>query len=244
METIANNLANLNTNGFKGDNVTFTLLEPEPYPNYKSPIPPANFKVGVEDLRYLKGNELAYVGIAGLHRDGSQGPAKITHNPLDFMIEGAGYFEVNTDQGIRYTRAGNMTLSPEGALVTAAGHAVMGEKGTIYLRSGEFELNPAGEIYQDGQLVDRLRLRSFADESSLERVGDNYLFYGGPEQEVTPAKDSTVRQGFIEGSNVNAIKNLTAMIMAHRSYEAYQKAVKNYDQMMEKSSNTIGAVRT
>lgn len=243
LEVLANNLANVNTVGFKGDNVTFTLLESEPNRNYKSPIPPANYKVDLTKLGPLRGNELSYVGIAGVERDLSQGPALVTHNSMDLMIEGDGYFAVNTNEGERYTRAGNLSLNSEGALTTNSGHPVLGEKGVIYLRSNQFEVNRNGEIFQDGQLVDRLKLVRFDDASALERSGNNYLFFGGPASGMGKVDTPQIKQGCLEGSNVNSIKNLTSMIIAHRSYEAYQKAVSNFDKMMEKSSNTIGSVR-
>ncbi|MFW7377897.1 MAG: flagellar hook-basal body protein [Oligoflexus sp.] len=243
MEALANNLANINTVGFKGDNVTFTLLEPEPYKNYPTPIPPANFKVDLNKIGPLKGNEMSYVGIAGMERDFTQGPAVITHNKLDFMIEGQGFFQVQTNEGPRFTRAGDLTLSRDGALITKSGDPVLGEKGVIYLRSSQFEVNEKGEILQDGQLLDRLKLFEFEEPKSLERVGQNYYLYSGPEEDIQLSQTARVRQGFLEGSNVNSIKNLTSLIMAHRSYEAYQKAVSNFDQMMEKSSNSIGDVR-
>lgn len=243
METLANNLANINTVGFKGDSVTFTLLEPEPFKSYPSPLPPANFKVDLNKIGPLKGNEISYVGIAGMEPDFTQGPAVITHNKLDFMIEGKGFFQVHTNEGPRFTRAGDLTLSRDGALVSKSGDPVMGEKGAIYLRSSQFEVNEKGEIYQDGQMLDRLALFDFEDPKSLERVGQNYYLYSGPTEDIQLNKSAKVLQGFLEGSNVNSIKNLTALIMAHRSYEAYQKAVSNYDQMMDKSSNSIGDVR-
>ncbi len=243
MEIIANNLANVNTVGFKGDAVTFTLLEPEPYKNYPTPLPPANYKVNLDDIAPLHGNEMAYVGVADVVRDNSQGPAITTHNSTDLMIEGEGYFAVHTNEGVRYTRSGDMTIGPDGALMDKAGFPVLGEKGVIYVRSNEFQINHAGEIYQDGQLVDRLAIYRFADQTQLQRVGNNHLFYGGAPEQMGRVEHPAVRQGFLEGSNVNAIKNLTSMIIAHRSYEAYQKAVSNFDQMMEKSSNSIGEVR-
>lgn len=243
MEIIANNLANLNTTAFKGDNVSFTLLEPEPYKSYKDPLPPANYKVDMEKVEPLHGNEMAYVGVADVVRDTTQGPALITNNPLDMMIDGEGYFTVNTAEGQRYTRAGNFTLNPDGALVTKSGDPVLGEKGLIYLRSNQFDVNAKGEIYQDGQLVDRLQVVRFADEKLLQRVGQNLFFNEENQAGMEKLKFAGVSQGQLEGSNVNAIRNLSAMIIAHRSYEAYQKAVSNYDQMMDKSSNSIGVVR-
>lgn len=243
IEVIANNLANLNTVGFKGDNVTFTLQEPDPYPNYKSPIPPANYKIAFKDLQYLHGNDLNYAGIAGMSRDVTQGPSIVTQNPSDVMIEGDGYFQVNTQDGIRFTRAGNLSIATDGALITPEGDPILGEKGVIYVREGGFKINEAAEVYQDGELVDRLKLFRFKDKDAIERAGRNYLLYSGHEDGVERITSPRVRQGFVEGSNVNAMKNLTAMIMAHRSYEAYQKTVSNLDSMMEKSSNSIGVVR-
>ncbi len=243
LEMIANNMANINTNGFKGDRVSFTLLEPEPEKNYTDPLPPANYKVGVEQLMYLKGNEVAYVGVADVTRDKTQGSAIQTQNPTDLMIEGDGMLAVHTPDGVRYTRNGSLALSRDGVLVSKEGHPVLGEKGDIVLRSGAFDVNDAGEIWQDGHLVDRLAVYRFEDDHQLERSGLNLFYYGGPEEGRKVAQGAQMRQGFLEGSNVNPIKNLTDMIIAHRSYEAYQKAVSNYDKMMEKSSNSIGEVR-
>ncbi len=166
-----------------------------------------------------------------------------TKNPLDLMIEGEGYFSVQTPDGVRYTRNGSLALSSDGVLVTKEGHPVLGERGDIFLRSGAFQVNNLGEVYQDGEMIDRLSLYTFDDDSALERVGENYLFFGGEPSSAKRVALPGVSQGFLEGSNVNAIKNLTDMILAHRSYEAYQKAVSNYDQMMEKTSNSIGEVR-
>lgn len=243
MDVIANNLANINTTAFKGDAVTFSLVEAEPYKNYKDPLPPANYKVDLDKVMPLRGNDMTYTSIAEIERDLSQGTAMATQNPFDLMIEGEGYLSVQTPDGERYTRAGDLTLSPDGALVTKSGHPVMGEKGAVYLRGTEFEVNQRGEIYQDGQLMDRLLVYRFEDEKQLERVGNNYFFHGSGPESMSRVEHPQIQQGYLEGSNVNAIKNLTAMIIAHRSYEAYQKAVSNYDQIMDKSSNSIGSVR-
>lgn len=243
LETLSNNLANLNTVGFKGDNVTFTLQDPEPFKNYPDIIPPANYKVDLNKIGPLRGNDMSYVGVAGMETDFTQGPAINTHNKLDLMIEGEGFFSVQTEEGLRYQRAGDMTLSKEGALVSKQGDPILGEKGVIYIRSDKFHVDARGEVYQDGQFVDKIKIQKFEDNKALERVGRNYYFYGGKAEDITEAENATLKQGFLEGSNVNPIKNLTALIVSHRSYEAYQKAVANYDQIMDKTSNSIGEVR-
>jgi flagellar basal-body rod protein FlgG len=245
LELIANNLANLNTVGFKGDRQTFTLLEAEPEKRYTDPLPPANFKVGIEQLLHLKGNEVLHVGVADVRRDDSQGPAIETKNPTDVMIEGEGMLAVMTPDGLRYTRNGSLALSRDGILVSKEGHPVLGEKGNIAVRAGAFQINDSGEVWQDKRLVDRIQLFAFDEDqgSALERAGLNLFHYGGTPEGRHVIANPQMRQGFLEGSNVNAIKNLTDMIIAHRSYEAYQKAVSNYDSMMQKSSNSIGEVR-
>jgi flagellar basal-body rod protein FlgF len=243
LELIANNMANMNTTAFKGDRVTFTLLEPEPEKYYRDPLPPANYKVGVEQLLNLKGNEVAYVGVADVTRDNTQGPAIQTQNPTDVMIEGEGMIGVHTPEGVRYTRNGSLSVSRDGILMSKDGFPVMGEKGDIVLRAQDFTINDRGEVWQSGQLVDRIPLFTVEDDQAMERAGYNLFYYGGKPEDLKMVKNPQMRQGYLEGSNVNAIKNLTDMIVAHRSYEAYQKAINDYDQMMQKSSNTIGEIR-
>lgn len=243
LEALSNNLANINTVGYKSDSVTFSLQDPEPYKNYPDPIPPANYKVDLDKIGPLKGNEISYVGIAGIKRDHTQGPAITTYNKLDLMIEGEGFFNVQTREGRRYQRAGDLTLNREGVLVTKQGDPVLGEKGLIYLKSEQFQINSAGNILQDGALVDTIKMSNFRNPENLEKVGMNYFLHKGhDESEVIPFEGS-LRQGFLEGSNVNSIKNLSNLIVSHRSYEAYQKAVSNYDKIMDKTSNSIGEVR-
>ena len=242
LEIIANNLANVNTTGFKGDKVSFTLQEPEPDKHYISPLPPANYKVNMEHMNPLVGNEMAYVGVADVKSDFTQGAAVETGNNADLMIDGDGFFVINTPQGERYSRDGAFKVSPDGALVNQDGLPVLGENGVIYVNGSGFSVNQDGQVFMNDRYVDKIMLRSFSDNNQLERVGKNQYVYTGAPDTVSPSKAS-LRQGYLEGSNVNAIQNMTAMIAAHRSYEAYQKAIKNYDNMMEKSANSIGEVK-
>jgi flagellar basal-body rod protein FlgG len=243
LDVIANNLANVNTVGFKGESVAFKVLEPEPEKNYVTPLPPANYKVSLEELMPFRGNDVDYVGISAIERDPTQGPAIKTDNRLDLMIEGQGYFSVNTREGVRYSRDGSFSLSSDGALVDKAGNPVLGEKGNVFIHGTDYQVNHLGEVYQHEKLIDKIIITKFDNEKALEMVGGNQFFYGGPDDGKKTVDFATVRQGFLEGSNVNAIRNLTAMIMAHRSYESYQKTIKNFDSMMEKSVNSIGQVR-
>lgn len=243
LDIIANNLANVNTVGYKEEKVAFKVLDPEPEKNYSSPLPPANFKQDMESIQPLKGNEIDYVEVSGVFRDDKQGPAISTGNKFDFMIEGDGYFKINTQEGLRYSRNGSFSLNQDGAITDAMGNPVLGENGVIFVKSTDFEVNSRGEVIQDGKLLDKISIANFSDQNFLEKVGMNYFFHSGPEDQVSTLEHPNVRQGYLEGSNVNPIKNLTTMILAHRSYESYQKAIKNMDSMMERSSNSIGSVR-
>ena len=240
MDIIANNLANLNTVGFKGESVTFTLLNAEPQIDADQPLPPANYKISMNDLFPLRGNEISYVGISGIHKDLSQGSPIETKNPFDLMIEGDGFFSVNTPEGVRYTRNGAFSLNAEGALIDQMGNTILGEKGTIFLKDQKVEINRLGEIYQGETLLDRIQIIKFENSEQLQNVGKNYLFFDGDSNGISRIDMPTLKQGYLESSNVNAIKNLTQLILAHRSYEAYHKAIKNMDGMMDKSSNVIG----
>ena len=243
LDIIANNLANMNTVAYKEESVSFKLLAPEPYKNYHDPLPPANFKIDLEQLLPLRGNEVSYVGVSGVARDNSQGSPIKTENPLDIMIKGEGFFAFQTQDGMRYGRNGALTLNHEGALVDKNGYPLQGEKGTIYLHGKDIEINPLGEVYQDGELVDKILVHKVQNPEHLEKVGMNHYYYTGPQEGLTQERYPALDQGYLESSNVNPIKNLTAMILTHRSYEAYQQAIKNFDTLMEKSSNEIGKIQ-
>lgn len=243
LQVLANNMANVSTNGFKGEDVAFSVIDSEPFQNYQSPVPPANYKLDFEKLSRLHGNEMSYVAVAEVRKDLTQGPPISTHNPSDLMIQGSGYFTLLTTDGERFTRDGSFSRLPSGALTSSDGSPVMGENGAIFIGPEEFSVNASGEIYQNDVLVDRIKIVSFDNPQSLEKVGGNKLFYNGDQTEIREEKGSVVHQGMLEGSNVNPMKNMTDLIVAHRSFEAYQKAMQNYDSMMEKSSNQIGLVQ-
>lgn len=242
LDIIANNLANANTVGFKEEAVSFKLIEPEPERTYVEPLPPANFKIDLSKWLPFRGNEMSYVGVSGVYRDYHQGSPLETKNPLDLMIEGDGFLAVNTKEGVRYSRNGSLAIAKGGVLSDQNGMPVLGAKGIVSLNGSQIQINTKGEIYQDGEFVDQLQIIDFDNKEQLEKVGLNLYHYTGPTNGAKGASP-TIRQGFLESSNVNTIKNLTSMIIAHRSYEAYQQAIKNYDNMMDKSNNRIGELQ-
>ena len=118
----------------------------------------------------------------------------------------------------------------------------MGENGSISgLTEGEVKILPTGEIYVSDRYLDKIKTVSFEDKKLLQKLGDNYFIHDGPPTNVT-SFSGEVTQGFLENSNVNPMRNLTNMIVAHRTYEALQKAVKAHDETLQLSSTKVGEV--
>ena len=242
LEILSNNLANSNTSGYKEEQITFQSMEANPWPSYSTALPPAQFKVDMNDLHPLRGNEMGYVAISDVQTSHIQGGLTRTGNPLDVAIQGDGFFAVQTPFGERFTRDGSFSLTPEGMLVTKNGAAVMGENGSISgLKEGDIKILDSGEVYIGDRYLDKIKTVSFDDKKLLQKIGDNSFIHDGPPTNMTASKGE-VSQGFLENSNSNPMRNLTNMIVAHRTYEALQKAVKAHDDTLQLSSNKIGEV--
>ena len=242
LEILANNIANAGTTAFKEEQVTFSAMSSDPWPAYASPLPPAPFKVDLRDVFPLRGNEMGYTAIANVATSHVQGGLRQTGNPLDVAVQGDGFFAVNTPFGERFTRDGSFSLTPEGSLVTKTGQLVQGENGPLTgLSEGDVKILPGGEIYAGDRFIDKLKVVAFADTSVLQKLGANlYVHDGAPENQRAPKGE--VSQGYLESSNVNPMRNLTNMIVAHRTYEALQKAIKSHDDSMA-TSNRVGEVQ-
>ena len=242
LEILANNVANMNTTGFKEEQVTFASLEANPWNSYPSALPPAQFKLDMRDLYPLHGNEMAYVTLSNVETSHVQGGLKRTGANTDVAIQGDGFFAINTPFGERYTRDGSFNLTSDGTLVTKSGAAVVGERGPLTgLSEGELKILPTGEVYNGDKFVDKIKVVAFSDKKLLQRLGDNLFVHdGAPENIVAPKGE--ISQGYVESSNVNPMKNMSNMIIAHRTYEALQKAVKAYDNTMQLSAQKVGEV--
>lgn len=242
MEIIANNLANTNTTAFKEDEISFQAQEANPWPSYPTPLPPAPFKINMQDLWPLKGNEMEYVTLSEVRTSHLQGPMIKTNNPLDIAVQGDGFFEVMTPFGERLTRDGSFSISNDGILITKNGAVVQGENGAISgLNGKELRILPTGEVYMGKEFIDKLKVIAFKDHTLLERLGENlWIHNGAPENIKAPVGE--ISEGYLEGSNVNPMRNLTNMIIAHRSYEALQKNVKSQDETMQ-YANKISEVQ-
>ena len=239
LDVISNNLANANTTSYKEDVVSFKAMLANPWPNYPNPLPPAPFKTDMQELYPLHGNEMEYAALANVKTDHVAGPLKLTQNSLDFAVEGDAFFETMTPFGAKYTRDGSFCVNSQGFLVTKSGDVVQGEQGGITgFNGGKIDVLPSGEVYCDKDFLGKLKLVKFRDVNVLEKVGNNTWTHTGVPENVSKNTTSLVRQGFLEGSNVNPVKNLTTLITAHRNFESLQKATKSQDEMM-KMSNKI-----
>ncbi len=206
-ETISNNLANLNTNAFRKDIISFN-----------------------EAL------SMNYVS----ETDFTPGPVRHTGNDLDVALEGQGFFKVQTPKGMRYTRDGAFTLNAQGVLVTRSGDVVLGENGPITITGGKMTITNDGQVVVDDTAVDKLMLVEFKRPQFLRKEGSSYYFHQGEENEVLAAAETSVKQSYLEGSNVNPTAEMIKMVEAYRSFESAQKAIQTIDEITSKMINDQG----
>jgi flagellar basal-body rod protein FlgF len=211
MDVVANNIANVNTTGYKTDRTLF-----EEFLNSGAH----------EDNFVAADRRLSYVQDRGTFRDFSQGPVEPTKNPLDIAIDGSAFLVVQTPAGERYTRDGGLQLNNLGQLVTVAGNPVLGAAGPIVFQPTDHDINitPDGTITvvegngRADSIRGKLRLVNFADAQRLLKEGLN-LYSAGQGAAQADTK-SAVRQGFIEKSNVNAVAEMSRMMEVTRAYTA------------------------
>jgi flagellar basal-body rod protein FlgF len=209
-DVVANNIANINTNGFKADHMLF-----EEYLNSKAH----------EDNFKLADRRISYVQDRGTFRDFSEGALEQTNNPLDVAISGDAFFTVQSAGGERYTRDGNLQINSTGQLVTSGGNPVLGTSGPIVFQPTDHDIVVSADgtitVQEGSARVDsirgKLRLVSFADAQKLLKQGDN-LYAAGEGGAPTQDIKSTVRQGYVEKSNVSSVVEMSRMIEINRTY--------------------------
>jgi flagellar basal-body rod protein FlgG len=203
-DAVSNNLANVNSNGFKQDTLSF-------------------------EMALTMKNKTAI--------DFSPGPVVHTGNPLDIALDGSGFFKVQTKAGIRYSRDGALGINNEGVLVNKSGDAVLGQNGPVRLNGGEISIGPDGQISENGAPGEKLMIADFRDIKLLRKEGRSYFVYGGKDQDVIPAGKVSLRQNYIEKSNVNPTEEMIKMIESFRAFESVQKAIQNMDEIVSKMVN-------
>lgn len=248
LDTIANNIANVNTTGFKKDRQVFSeYLSAFERPSDVMNVP--RVPASIESFYDMQGGDNAYVNPAGTYTSFSQGSIRSTGNPLDLALDGKGFFEVLTPQGVRLTRNGSLQIDADGRLVTRDGFPILRDgqgdpaQRMIQVTSGQFTVGHSGDIYDNGQVIGRVSVVDVADLNGLQKVGSSLYAHKDPVRGATVAAlETRVNQGFVETSNVNVIEEMTDMITANRVFEASQQAIKAHDQMDDKLINQVGKV--
>lgn len=226
-DATANNLANVNTAGYKKDVAVNKAF---------ADMLITRINDGAEQVIGSLGTGAEVDEIVAIH---SQGITRQTGNPLDLAIEGKGYFAVETPGGVRYTRAGAFNRNSLGELTTADGHAVLGENGRLVVSGTSVSVSNDGSLSVDGNEIGKLRLVEFSDEKRLIKEGAAlFRDSGAGEQPST----SMVRQGSIEMANVNAVSEMVNLISGYRAYEVNAKVVQAHDQLLDKAVNEVGRV--
>lgn len=246
LDTIANNLANSNSTGFKKDRQVFSEYL-SAYEKEQELMKVPRVPASVESFYDMQGGDKAYVNPAGTYTDHTQGQMKITQSPLDMAIDGPGFFEVLTPNGVRWTRNGSFSIDGNGRLVSKNGHPVLvqgnqaPEQRVIQVGEGKLNVTRQGDLYIGGAPVGKIAVVRFLDPTQIQKEGAG-LFQRQSEAviPVDTLEQSQVHQGFLEGSNVNVVEEMTDMIMAHRVFEATQQAIKAFDHMDDKLINGVG----
>jgi flagellar basal-body rod protein FlgG len=246
VEVIANNLANMNTTGFKAQRAEFqdllyqNISEPGANSSDSGTVLPSGVQLG------------AGVRTASVYRITSQGDLKSTSNPYDIAVQGPGFFRVTQPDGTdAYTRSGNFGLSPQGQLVTADGYTVAPGI-AIPTNALSVAVNAQGQVavtvpgQTAPQVVGTLELDRFANDAGLKALGGNLFLEtpsaGAPQSGIPgSAGYGTLQQGFLETSNVNAVDEITSLITAQRAYEMNSKVVTAADQMLQDTARLGGA---
>lgn len=225
LNVVANNLANMNTTGFKAQRLLFE--------EYLMPVAEASsFAEGDQDY--------SYVVDYGASSNFGAGSISLTENTFDVAIEGEGFFVVDTPAGERFTRNGAFHLDVTGQLVTADGRPVLGEGGPLVFTAddGDVTIAEDGTVSSALGVKGRLRVVQFEDPQTLTRTGDN-LFAGDNPQ---PAETVRVLQGAVEKSNVSGVIEVTRMIEITRSYTAVSKMMNEGDELLRKAIERLGSV--
>jgi flagellar basal-body rod protein FlgF len=163
--------------------------------------------------------------------DLATGELRQTGSPLDVALEGDGFFVVSTALGERYTRGGSLRVDAEHRLVDSDARPLLGVKGPIVVGDGPIEIDHTGEVKQGGQTIDRLRIET-ATGADLTREGSS-AFVPPAARKVVAPEGRTIKQGYLEDSNVNSMGALVDMVAVQRAYASVQKAIVQMDQVHE-----------
>jgi flagellar basal-body rod protein FlgF len=226
LDLLANNLANLNTAGFKEELAYFSPMNQA-----------AEASANAGDIGASINSLIKTQGAINT----ANGSLSQTNRDLDVAIEGNGFLVVETPRGIRYTRNGSLMRNAKGVLVASEGSPILGASGRpITLGPGAININEEGAVTVDGKEIDRMKIVSFDDLTKISREGNSLLLLqnGRDQEKVSSAK---IRCGYLEQSNVNAVSSVVRMVQIMRQFEAIQKTVNLVmNEMNSKSIEKLG----
>ncbi len=216
LNQITNNLANVDTTGYKREDITFWEMM------YKTDKHPERVGKAIHDVTNL-----------------SEGSLQQTNNQLDLAIHGNGYFKVQTPNGERLTRAGQFLVNDQQQLVTQQGFLVLAGGGPLTINGNDISIATDGSVSVDGKLVGVLEIVTAANLDDLQKEGTNLfkIMNGGAEE---PATEITINQGYLEKSNVSTMTEMTAMLDLQRAYQTQQKVINTFDNMDSKAISRVG----
>lgn len=258
MDALANNLANVDLNGYKRD-TSVSKAFPEMLIRRFDDNGVYRFPFGSMDTAPVVGKLGTGVEYNESFTVFEQGPLKETSNPFDLALDGEGFFSIDTNDGERYTRNGNFILGKEGYLLTKDGFPVLGEEGPIQIKLNNFTIDQQGRVWQNGdfsdnpqrlvsmdendwantELVDTLKVVDFDRVRHLKKQGNSFWAeteFSGPAAVVEQGRPK-VYQGFLEGSNVNTVREMVNMIEVNRAYEANSKVLTTQDNLLDRLIN-------
>ena len=229
MDVITNNIANINTTAYRRDHVVSHAFTEQ-----------FLYRLHDPDFRILNPIIIGRVSpglfVDEIFTDWSQGSLQQTHGPLDLAIMGEGFFAVDVNGELLFTRDGSFTLA-HGLLLTSCGGRVQGLGGDITLPNGEISISEQGRIFVNDEYVDTLRLTTFTDLHTLRKLENN--FFRTTADSVEAAFTGTVGQGFLEGSNFNIVSEMVQMIALSRAYDTNARMVTMQDATLQQAVNDI-----
>ena len=233
MDVLANNLTNVETAGYKSDTLVSSTFQNMLIERLHDP--------GIVSTSTIVGALGTGTHIEEVYTTFSQGNIEGTGRLCDLALVGDGFFTVSTPEGERYTRDGSFFVNSEGYLVTSDGRYVQGEHGNIEVGGDGFSIDQEGNVYIGGALEDRLEIVRFEDPAGLRKDGGNlYEHVEGPGPQA--AEDTVVRQGALEGSNVDSAQELTRLLSVRNAYTINQRVLGMVDKSLEKAVNEVGRI--
>jgi len=223
-EIIANNLANVNTTGFKKEGLLFQrILEGKMF----------------QEINYGNPEEILHTD--DLYTNFAQGSLTESGNPLDMAIDGAGFFVIESPQGTAYTRNGNFRIDEDGRLITNMGYPVLGENGIIEIdQFAQISITDKGEILKNGVEINKMLVKDFETPELLKKIGNSLFVPKDQDAVEIQTEEYKIKQGFLEQSNVNPMEEMVEMLMALRIFEAIQKMINLQNETLGKATNELG----